>query len=445
VLGLALAWLAGFGLDRLRHAEAELRTRILKRAAATLLVLTAAGLGVAWTMPYWPDRPGATYPGFWIPAVSALVCIGVLALTAQRSRRQVWVAAVVPVLAFVELCSSLGVRHSAPALEVLTRPECFPEPVRWLREHASAGVPTRCLIAPDVWHARGQDWGVPAALGSPWGLSSLSGYSQSMPQSLGRLLWLSPVGWSDCAAVLAEERGLSAVGGQYVVARGLKAEARKQKAEGGGLHPPSAFCLLPSAFNVVARFDSDVCIYENPNARSLATLVKEVRLVPSDDEAVRHILQPGRPVKELTYLAIPGAFAADLELIGSLQFAPGRADIASYQANDIRIQTDAPGQAFLVLAVTRCLGWTATVDGVKTPIHAVDGPLMGVTVPPGAHTVRFTYRPVLAWAGLLAGVLTLGGFWLVVLLGVLRRWRSPYAVPGSVQQQKSPRSGARAA
>ena len=65
------------------------------------------------------------------------------------------------------------------------------------------------------------------------------------------------------------------------------------------------------------------------------------------------------------------------------------------------MRTQTPGEGFLVLTVTRCRGWSATIDGNTTPIHAVDGPLMGVRVPAGEHIwSALRFRPVLAWAGM---------------------------------------------
>jgi uncharacterized membrane protein YfhO len=77
----------------------------------------------------------------------------------------------------------------------------------------------------------------------------------------------------------------------------------------------------------------------------------------------------------------------------------------------------------MVLAVTKCIGWSATIDGYHVPIHSVDGPFMGIRVPPGDHVVRLTFRPVLMWAGAAAAVVFFGGAWLGIIVGAILRLR----------------------
>jgi hypothetical protein len=192
-------------------------------------------------------------------------------------------------------------------------------------------------------------------------------------------------------------------------------------------------------YPVVAEVEPGICIHRNADARALATLVREVRPADSDLDAARQILTPGRPVRELTYAVAPGGRSADLSLEGPRYFAGGTAEICADRPDDIRVTTTTAGEGFLVLAVTRCVGWTATIDGEEAPIHAVDGPFMGVCVPPGEHEVRFRYRPLLVWVGTAAALTALGGAWLGVLFGtVLRAARgSCRRRPGSATERGS--------
>lgn len=57
----------------------------------------------------------------------------------------------------------------------------------------------------------------------------------------------------------------------------------------------------------------------------------------------------------------------------------------------LKTRSDAPG--FLVLADTYYPGWTATVDGVSTPVLLANYTFRGVYVPAGEHTVTFGYAP----------------------------------------------------
>jgi uncharacterized membrane protein YfhO len=56
-------------------------------------------------------------------------------------------------------------------------------------------------------------------------------------------------------------------------------------------------------------------------------------------------------------------------------------------------------------------GWTAWVDGKKTPILKAYGFLTALPLQPGSHQVRFTYREPWVIAGLI-----ISPFWLAGLL-----------------------------
>ncbi|WNG50315.1 YfhO family protein [Archangium minus] len=77
------------------------------------------------------------------------------------------------------------------------------------------------------------------------------------------------------------------------------------------------------------------------------------------------------------------------------------------------------GGTFLVFATNTYPGWTATVDGNEVDVRAVNGALMGLEVPEGAHQIEFTFTDPAFHSGLqatLAGVLLL-----LLLLFVSRR------------------------
>lgn len=167
-----------------------------------------------------------------------------------------------------------------------------------------------------------------------------------------------------------------------------------------------------------------VRVYENPHARPWATLVREIRPADSDLDAARLARQPGRPVTELAHVVGQPAAA----------FAPGRVTFDVYAPDRLSMSTDAPGRSFLVLSVTRSRGWTASVDGQPASIHAVDGPFMGVFVPPGAHHVTFRFQPVLYLAGVGVAGCCLGATWLAVIVIVIRKRRARRQVVPSMPQ-----------
>jgi hypothetical protein len=607
IMGLALAWLAAFGLDLLRHLDATIRNRLLTRLAWALLALAAVYVVLIQTQP-WPVRPDWSYRGFWVPPVCTFLAFVFLILVARTSKgfivsrpldptsapQSVSPTAVLMmfasiILTFADLALNIhGYELSPTSAEFLTDPQRFPEVVRWLQDREALHLPPRCLIRREAWPMvsnPGQgsttadaDVAVPAGFGSAWGISSLNYYTQSMPRSLLRILQLDFYGNADFGGLLAEERGLSAAAGRYILARGPlplfapgmasliepaqgwswktddcspghpspltargepgwpgpRVSARRENnnpastlvasfpcdpgqnyviegvlpdsqprpaavrvvrtrrnaadtlgemtitaadRQSDGIHfsctfesgtlsgaywitivspdgqplpvPRVNLWHLTSGFAketqetdarevmrkirsgirepypMLARFPGHLCVYENPHARSLAQFIQEVRPARDDSDASQRITAPGPPVRDLAYIIAPNGRSADWELPGSVPVASGSAEIHAERPDDLQIKTSSHGEGFLVLAITRCIGWSANIDGHHVPIHGVDGPFMGVRVPPGDHFVQLTYRPILLWAGTAAALLSFGGAWIGVILGgFLRRRRS---------------------
>jgi hypothetical protein len=61
----------------------------------------------------------------------------------------------------------------------------------------------------------------------------------------------------------------------------------------------------------------------------------------------------------------------------------------------LTIDVRSPFDGWLVLADTDYPGWTASINGIPTPIYRANGAFRAVQVPPGEQTVTFTYTP--AW------------------------------------------------
>jgi hypothetical protein len=484
--GLALALLAGHGLDRLR--EANRRWRLLGRVGLLLVGVGLLGwLAVARTKNW--TCPPLSYPGFTEPILLGALSLAVLALvTAALTRGRAWLVCLVPLLAFAELAWQIGGHDRAPApAGALVDAEQFPEAVRWLRAHAGGTVP-RALVTPQWWTLQGEPMVVPKTFLSAWGISAVSGYTQSLPASLAELLHLDFWGTADAPAALAEERGLSAVACHYIVhqgplpliAPGMGCVVEEASGEGnflaevygapragvglrfgtfrfdldryqvadlrlhyvdgspvpldrirlwklaGGFAQQSRdltpdevtrrlYAGLTPMCELRARLGEGVAVSENVCARDLATLVRQTRPCATELEAARAIREPGAPVREVA--CVVGAAAA-------AQYAGGEVDRLEQARNVVRCRTRTAGPGFLVVAVTRCRGWCATVDGHEVPIRAVDGPLMGIEVPGGTHAVELRFRPVLFQAGLAVALLVLGGAWGAVLLRRLLRGTS---------------------
>lgn len=89
-------------------------------------------------------------------------------------------------------------------------------------------------------------------------------------------------------------------------------------------------------------------------------------------------------------------------------------------------KTDGAGAAFLVFNETYDSGWSVAIDGTPAANLRVNAVVQGVVVPPGRHTVTWTYRP----PGLVYGIGLTALSVLVLALGFLRPARSKAPAPG---------------
>ena len=142
--------------------------------------------------------------------------------------------------------------------------------------------------------------------------------------------------------------------------------------------------LKPGDLDFVAR-TRDAYVYENPRALPRVMLATEWRKADFD-EMIRDggwpEVDPRRTV--LLEQAPAGAPAAP---------AGGTARIAHYRNTDIAVEVDAPGGGFLVLNDVWHPWWRASVDGRPAEILKANVLFRAVVVPPGIHTVRFTFHP----------------------------------------------------
>src|SRR5262249_31733476 len=218
VVSLAAAWFAALGLERLRTVNCAARWVLWRQVAVGFALLAGVCTVIVATHREWPAKPGLGYPGFWIPLLVGIAVVGLIVLTLRSTlRRPIWIG-VVLLLVFVELSLTLGDYFLSPMSTArATRPEHFPDVVRFLRNAQHGDVPARCLIENGAWRSEVPKGDAPNAWGQMWGVSVLNCYSQSMPRSLSELLDLDKYGVPHFNQVLYAERGLSAVGGRFIV------------------------------------------------------------------------------------------------------------------------------------------------------------------------------------------------------------------------------------
>jgi hypothetical protein len=163
--------------------------------------------------------------------------------------------------------------------------------------------------------------------------------------------------------------------------------------------------------------DERVAIYENTAALPRARIVHAA--VPVRDA--------GEAFARLTEAAKAGSHAAAAGLVDRIVVepsadghpppeapavtAPASEDVQLVDGSDPdRVELVAPlaSPGWVVLADTFYPGWSATIDGVATPIHPADLLFRAVFVPAGTHRILFRYEAPALRLGLVLAVVGLG-------------------------------------
>jgi hypothetical protein len=130
-------------------------------------------------------------------------------------------------------------------------------------------------------------------------------------------------------------------------------------------------------------------LVENTQALPRAYVAYDWRGAGSFDEALRTtVATPPRelgraPVIEGAHAPAPGPAVP-----------PERAVLRTDEPRRVAVEVDAARPGQLVLTDTYYPGWKAAVDGEDTDIRPANSAFRAVAVPPGRHTVTFTYEPV---------------------------------------------------
>lgn len=128
-------------------------------------------------------------------------------------------------------------------------------------------------------------------------------------------------------------------------------------------------------------------VYENEKAMPRAYFAQNIRIMKDQDSVLQEL--GSMPYQEFKKTA----------LVGDHQFRSRNYDISdttlqfiSYTPNLITIQTSSRSDEFLILTDTFDKHWRATIDGAPAEITAVNYLFRGIAVPPGRHSIVFTYE-----------------------------------------------------
>jgi hypothetical protein len=127
-------------------------------------------------------------------------------------------------------------------------------------------------------------------------------------------------------------------------------------------------------------------VYENPTVLPRAFFVDSVK--KDSPLSILHHLRDG-DFNPRTVAYIEENLPRNIEPAGP----NAKATLTGFENHKVTFKTDNPGHNFLhVSEVYLPIGWKCAIDGKDAPIHKTNYALRGVIVPPGKHTVEFTYH-----------------------------------------------------
>jgi hypothetical protein len=144
--------------------------------------------------------------------------------------------------------------------------------------------------------------------------------------------------------------------------------------------------LAPGDLPLIAR-TANGYIYENPTAHPRIWFASQ-SVAGDFSQMLADGIWPAGDPRSTVVLEAPTHLATGSAVGG------GEARIIRYRNTVIDTSADSPGGGWLVLNDLWHPWWFAEVDGNPVPIQRANVLFRAVAVPPGAHRVRFTFRPL---------------------------------------------------
>jgi hypothetical protein len=149
----------------------------------------------------------------------------------------------------------------------------------------------------------------------------------------------------------------------------------------------------------------DVKVYERTSAPGRAWLVHDALLASDDEAALAALDDPGLDPLQTAVITTEDGALPDL---GSVPPGSGTESvrIIAYEPERIELAASVAQPALLILADAHYPGWEAWLDGSPVPIYRANLMFRAMALPPGEHTVTFTYRPSSWRTGILISLIT---------------------------------------
>jgi hypothetical protein len=392
---LALALLAGFGLDALRAGRGRSWARVL---SVGLLALALSVAHAAWQgkregflLPMRPDPVAWNQPDtLWLLATLMGVA-GILWLLARRGAESRVLLALALAFAVADLFayrSQLFFDDLAPP-GALEGPSANAEAIRTARDTPRfytwmTKEPTKLLDRGDLDGYRAMMWeGLGNSLPMSFGLQSLTGYLVEPPAHGLVVERLRKRGQFDTLSA----RLAAVFSVRYLVSGGVV-----------------------SAPEMTAVSRGENALYRNEIALPRAYLVPESRRAASDVAAFALVKHPDFDPRRSVVIEAEGPRMPE----GPLGAA--RATIVHEEPDRVVVDTASDRAAWLVLNDTFAPGWRATVDERPVPILRANGLVRTVSLDAGRHRVEFVYIPATVTLGAAISLAALVAAGLLILV-----------------------------
>ena len=387
VADLAVAVLAGYGVARLRGADAPGRRAAARAAVATAALVAVAAVALPRLRPIEPFvvEGAPRTAALALPTAFAAAGAALALAVARRSRLAVGMCVVVLADAVLSFGAFYEWRTASPSVAAMAAEIDPGQPATWGRVPDAPGGIDRFVVGSADLAEIGSYVNVTVAKQ----LRSVNGFEPLAPSH-----YLRAVGGMHYFGGVGRPDDLWRPGSDLLDL--LRVSLVVVVDDSSGPLPDDTSILTGG----VPVGDSGVTRYERRPALPDAFLVGAT--TPLAPEEIVDALS-GRT--ELDPAAV--ALVEEPCPACSAMTQPGPAGTAGAERRGtqrIDVEARAERPAMLVVSEAWFPGWHATVDGKEAPVLRVDGMLVGVPLGPGEHRVELGYRP----PGLVAGAMLAG-------------------------------------
>ena len=143
-------------------------------------------------------------------------------------------------------------------------------------------------------------------------------------------------------------------------------------------------------------FDNEGNVNERPSALPRLALFYSYKVIKNDEELLRNLKEPSFNYQEKILLPDEPREAFGTGKNRPFDFVP----IENAASDEIKARVKIDQPALLLFNESYAEGWKAHVDGQEVPLYHANYNFMACPIAPGAHEVRFQFRPSLFFSSL---------------------------------------------